>query len=57
MNFRNVSKYENKNQINFKSSFDNLKCDYFLVKIFEYIKKRNHLKLLKVIKYCKKEQI
>ena len=37
MNSRNISKNEH------KKDFENLKSNYFLIKIFENIKKINHL--------------
>ena len=49
MNSRNISKNEQTND------FDNLKSDYFLLKIFDIMKKINHLKLLNIIKNYKKD--
>jgi len=49
------TKYNNNelNQNKSKSNLDNLKCDYFLPKIFDYIKK---MKFLQILKFNKKLQ-
>ena len=53
MNSSNICKDENIKQKNSKVEFDNLKSDYFLKRIFEYMKKN---KSLEIIKYNKKLQ-
>ena len=42
MNYRNISKNQ---QLKESKYFENLKSDFFLIKIFDIIKKINHLKL------------
>ena len=53
MNSSNICKNKNIKQKNSKVEFDNLKSDYFLKRIFEYMKKN---KSLEIIKYNKKLQ-
>ena len=53
MNSGNIYKDEKLNQIKTKVDFDNLKSDYFLIKIFD-IMKRN--RSLEITKYNKKLQ-
>ena len=43
-----------KNEKKFKFSFDNLKSDYFLTKIFDYIERKKSLKIVKCNKVLQK---
>ena len=53
MNSEIISKDEQLSQIKCKVDFKNLKSDYFLIKLFDIMKKN---KLLKIMKYNKKLQ-
>ena len=53
MNSRNISKDEESKQLNAKNEFDNVKSNYFLMKIFDMMKKS---KSLEIMKYNKKLQ-
>ena len=46
---------EEKNKIKSKLFFNKLKSNYFLMKVFDIMKKINHLKWLKLIKNYKKD--
>ena len=43
------------NELKLNDKFCNIKSDYFLQKIFDIVKKINHLELLNIIKYYKKD--
>ena len=47
MNYRIISKDEKLNQIKCKVDFENLKSDYFLLKIFDIMLKSKILKIMK----------
>ena len=53
MNSGNVSKNENLKQIKSKVDFRKLKCDYFMINLFDIMKKN---KTLKIVKFNKKLQ-
>jgi len=53
MNSKNISNEENITQSKSKIIFDNLKSDYFLLKLFNIMKKN---KSLQIMKYNKKQQ-
>ena len=53
MNSGKINDNKKTNQIKSKVDFDNLKSDYFLLKIFDIMKKN---KSLEIIKYNKKLQ-
>ena len=53
MNSRNISKEEQIKSKKSECAFDNIKSDYFLQRIFDYLKRN---KLLEIVKYNKKLQ-
>ena len=54
MNLGNISNDEKLKQIKTKFDFENLKCDYFLIKIFDIMKKKRTLEIIKVNKKLQK---
>ena len=54
MNSRNISKDEESKQLNAKNEFENLKSNYFLMKIFDIMKKSKSLEIMKYNKRLQK---
>ena len=52
MNSKSISKEEKLMQVKSKVDFMNLKSDYFLLKLFDIMKKNKSLKIIKNILNC-----
>ena len=54
MDSSNISKVEQLEQAKSKAGFENLKSDYFLIKLFNFVKKNKSLEITKYSKSLQK---